>query len=56
VPHSITSRAIDQAGNMQPAIDDPSISVRQRTGNRNEWPLSRRLSLPGNGEDGRNAE
>jgi hypothetical protein len=31
----------------------PSISVRQQTGNRNEWPLSGRLTLPGNGEDGR---
>src|SRR5271167_388223 len=30
----------------------PSISVRQQTGNRNEWPLSGRLTLPGNGEDG----
>jgi hypothetical protein len=31
----------------------PSVSVRQQTGNRNEWPLSGRLTLPGNGEDGR---
>src|SRR5271170_7054168 len=31
----------------------PPISVRQQTGNRNEWPLSGRLTLPGNGEDGR---
>ena len=31
------------------------MSVRQQTGNRNEWPLSGRLTLPGNGEDGRGA-
>ncbi len=34
----------------------PSISVRQQTGNRNEWPLSGRLTLPGNGEDGCRAD
>src|SRR5271167_1467988 len=33
----------------------PPISVRQQTGNRNEWPLSERLTLPGIGEDGREA-
>jgi hypothetical protein len=33
----------------------PSISVRQQTGNRNEWPLSGRLTLPGNGEEERKA-
>jgi hypothetical protein len=33
----------------------PSISVRQQTGNRNERPLSGRLTLPGNDEDGRRA-
>ena len=32
----------------------PSIPVRRQTGNRNEGPLSERLTLPGNGEDGRN--
>src|SRR5579863_2077542 len=31
----------------------PSISVRQQTGNWNEWPLLGRLALPGSGEDGR---
>ena len=31
----------------------PSISVRQQTGNRNEWSVSGQLTLPGNGEDGR---
>ena len=34
----------------------PSISVRQQTGNRNEWPLSGRLTLPGNGEDSEPAQ
>src|SRR5271169_6338669 len=33
----------------------PSISVRQQTGNRNEWALSGRLTLPLNGEDERKA-
>jgi hypothetical protein len=34
----------------------PSISVRRQTGNRNESPLSGRLTLPGNGKDGRGAD
>jgi hypothetical protein len=33
-----------------------SISIKHQTGNQNEWALLGRLTLPGNGEDGRCAD
>jgi hypothetical protein len=53
------NRTIPNQGRRYPAARNlirgrPSISVRQQTGNRNEWPISGRPTLSGNGEDGRN--
>jgi hypothetical protein len=43
--HTITARAIDTAGNMQPAMDDPRIAKKRTYWESNEQ-VTRRIRIP----------